>query len=562
MKRNFRLISKAISLLLALTIIMSVSSTVFAAYEVEKEQKLMLSSEELLGFNSNDMVRQLAGNLGAVALNQLGGGAIVQSVDGFGMSQAMNAVFGGKSDAQLILKANASLTNELNGISNLLAELQAAINKPALNILLNSYQEFLLGYSVMYDRLQAKQNDYANDPEMTNDLLLKIYEGQDANYKIGGDSLLMLTSSLKAKLLEVKGVDGQYCNIFGAIDVLDRYKNKWEHQGYDDRETIRGAAIALYCQFAALTKLACIAKMDDSLSKGDNKAYRYAESDLKQLMKEINEVKIMLERCKIIKHPDLRIFRDTSEGIDLVAFYERVDLAQMRNPKNEDVTSNTFIQCMTTTPHIFSRIQLGKGPERRIEIESAQITEAELLKIYNSYGGKKTLYDIFFGTEEGNFINISNLPKNGTVFTTSKYKYDFTSKKWQYNPINSNGILTQNKSIGTSNRDNHFSVVKYLGFIQQGVLRTSPGQTEEAPVISGMDYSYKLPYSGTVNLSVEEKVGASYQWYVVETGVGEKYDDIPGATTKTYSLPILEPSMNGWMYMKEPMRKYSLLQIP
>lgn len=277
MKRNFRLMSKAISLLLALTMILSASSTVFSSNAAENEQAPMLSGEELLKLDSNDMARQLAGSLGVVALNHLGGGSIVQSLDGFGMSQAMNAVFGGKSDAQLILNAIASLTNKLDGISNLIAELQAAINKPSLNILLNSYQEFLFKYSVMYDRLQAKQNDYANDPEMTNDLLLKIYDGQDANYKIGGDSLLTLTSSLKAKLLEVKGVDAQYCNIFGAIDVLDRYKNKWEHQGYDDRETFRGAAIALYCQFAALTKLACIAKMDNSLSKGDSKAYRTAD---------------------------------------------------------------------------------------------------------------------------------------------------------------------------------------------------------------------------------------------------------------------------------------------
>lgn len=60
MKRNFRLMSKAISLLLALTMILSASSTVFSSNAAENEQAPMLSGEELLKLDSNDMARQLA----------------------------------------------------------------------------------------------------------------------------------------------------------------------------------------------------------------------------------------------------------------------------------------------------------------------------------------------------------------------------------------------------------------------------------------------------------------------------------------------------------------------
>ncbi len=66
-------------------------------------------------------------------------------------------------------------------------------------------------------------------------------------------------------------------------------------------------------------------------------------------------------------------------------------------------------------------------------------------------------------------------------------------------------------------------------------------------MISGMESSYALPYTGSITLSVEEKVGAAYQWYVARGG-GTDYEEIAGETGATYTLPALEPSMNGWMY--------------
>lgn len=50
-----------------------------------------------------------------------------------------------------------------------------------------------------------------------------------------------------------------------------------------------------------------------------------------------------------------------------------------------------------------------------------------------------------------------------------------------------------------------------------------------------------------ITLSMEEKAGATYQWYVAK-GDGKDFEEIEGETVATYTLPALEPSMNGWMY--------------
>jgi hypothetical protein len=66
-------------------------------------------------------------------------------------------------------------------------------------------------------------------------------------------------------------------------------------------------------------------------------------------------------------------------------------------------------------------------------------------------------------------------------------------------------------------------------------------------MISGMEGIYELPYSDSVTLSVQEAVYADYQWFVDR---GDDYGsvELEGETSAAYTLPELEPSMNGWMY--------------
>ena len=46
-------------------------------------------------------------------------------------------------------------------------------------------------------------------------------------------------------------------------------------------------------------------------------------------------------------------------------------------------------------------------------------------------------------------------------------------------------------------------------------------------MISGMASSYELPYTGSITLSMEEKAGATYQWFVAK-GDGKDFEEIAG----------------------------------
>lgn len=564
MKRN--ILKKAISLLLVMAMLMPLASPAFAA-EAAEESGVALYGEELLGIDANDAARQLAESLGTTALNQLGGGAVVQSLAGFGMNQAMNAIFGaGQSDTEAILEAIAALSTKLDGISNKLGQLQTDIKITELNAMLNSYREFLTKYNVMYDRLQAKQKEYANNPAMTKELLLRIYDGKDANYRIDGNSFIILTSYIKGKLLEVKEVDGKKCNVFGAFDILDKYKNQWEHQGYADRKAFRGAAIALYCGFAAMTKLACIAKMEDSLSKGDRIAYDEAKSDLAILMAEIQMVKKMSERCAVIEHPDLRIFRDIAVGSDLYAFKRDIGVSHVYDdvlPEWDEFffekTKGNYMYPMTHT--MTPRVEYRRGGAI---LRSNQPGREIYEKIIDSYPSDIDLFDLFF-TQLG-FRNTRSLPK-GTRFLTDYYIYshwqareDAAMQEWKTEAFQNNGELEYNIRLAQQvsreylsehryrNPDLFFDMEMYKGLIRQGDLSgPAPTPIPHDELISGMDSSYELPYSDSVILSVEEKTGATYRWFVNKND-DDGFQELENETNASYALPILEACMNGWMY--------------
>ena len=93
MKRNFKVISKALSLLLALTMLLSVSSTVLASDAVENTQASMLSGEGMLGSS---------GGAASWMLEKLATGA-VSAVGGKAMNAVLGSIFGSSSETDRFL---------------------------------------------------------------------------------------------------------------------------------------------------------------------------------------------------------------------------------------------------------------------------------------------------------------------------------------------------------------------------------------------------------------------------------------------------------------------------
>ncbi len=61
-----------------------------------------------------------------------------------------------------------------------------------------------------------------------------------------------------------------------------------------------------------------------------------------------------------------------------------------------------------------------------------------------------------------------------------------------------------------------------------------------------MEYSYSLPNAGMVTLNVD-KTGDTYKWSVNRND-GEGFVEMENATSQSYTLPVLNASMQGWQF--------------
>jgi hypothetical protein len=547
---------KAISLLLALIMVVSVLSTVFTVNAIGDEALVKASAPQLLGSSA-----------GMWALEKLGGG-VISGIAGKGINEAFAAIFGSETDA-VLAKLNEMLS-KIDRINENLDILRKQYATGQLYNVLNEYQSFIGPYVGLLDLLMEKSKAFADKPAETKEFLMDIYKGEKANYRIGGDNMLMLTLKLTKKLLQVN--NNEY-NLFGAFDKLDRHINKWEHQGYESRQEFRDSVLTFYTAFMALSQLACKTAMED-VPEG---SYLYKEREI-ELNKLINDAKLVNEmnkRCAIIKHPDLCIYRDTVNGVDLYAFYKRVSQCNLTNvdglPEWDDfekkVTKNSFFSfSFMRTANLKVTYRSG-GAVIRSEQAPRDFFERIIEDYKSEHSDQKIdLYDIIFN--KCGFIDFTtdNGPKKGAWFATDYHVYSHwridifcATKEWKTEAFNNDGELVFNVRLAQQvsrggrytdhaylNTDYFFSIEQYTGLVKQGALFTSPTVLSDG-LISGMDGPYELPCNDEVTLSVDEKEGAEYEWFVNKND-DQGFVKIENEINARYTLPVLEANMNGWMY--------------
>mgnify|MGYP000855907278 CR=1 FL=1 len=501
-----------------------------------------------------------ATSLSMKALEKLAGG-IISGVAGKSVNESFAAIFG--SDSARILKALQEIKGKLDNIENQIKALSGKLDEKELRGNLDSFAEFFSDYTAPYNQLCGYQTDLADDGELTDLFMQDLYWGKNRNIDTRGMTVIAAANALGDRITMV--LTGGY-NVFGAFDKLERHLNHWEHQGYDMRKEYRNNIINVYALYNGMGQIACEkvieAHQGDSLSEQNIRLQ--AQRNLNELKANAEKVKNMNQRCAVVEHSNIRIFRDTKAGQDLYAFYENFYVAQM-TPLDlyyrDRLETTEYMQSMIWTKYPVRRP--GNGGS---ELISWQPWRGLFEDIYKAYGGKKSLYDIFFDPKEGNFINNGqHLPK-GTRFATDYYVYkrvNSTDFQWRTNVVSDKGKLNETVVLArldfsyTKSRydslkissEQFFSVNRYWGIVNQGALQSNdrPPTSETAGMISGMASSYELPYSGNITLFMEEKAGATYQWFVAK-GDGKDFEEIAGETGATYTLPVLEPSMNGWMY--------------
>jgi uncharacterized repeat protein (TIGR02543 family) len=500
------------------------------------------------------------GGYGGWALERLGSG-IIGSTVGYGVNQAFNAIFGSETDA--IFNALNEIKSELKYVRAEIINLSNQLDEKELKQELNSFATFFSDYVAPYEQLCGYIEDLGDDSELTDMFMQDLYLGNNRNIDTAGETVIAAAKALGNRTTLV--LTGGY-NIFGAFDKLERYKNRWEHQGYDLRERYRKYIITVYDMYNAMGQIACT-KMIEA-HQGDSLNERYtrlkALRELTDLKDNAAMVSQMNKRCAVIRHPKIRIYRDIEAGTDKYAFHGDVGLAEMPAWCNGSgyFRSVDYMRSFIGTNY-WASYRSGNGGT---EHYSVQPWWSNLRQLYLDYGSNISLYHILFDADKGNFNNIRNLPE-GKRFASNYYllkestRGDTMSKYWYTNVVGNKGEMHKGIELGyyfcyknekhathRSLNEQFFDVHHYFGGVVQGALQApNLPDSATADMISGMEGIYELPYSDSVTLSVQEAVYADYQWFVDR---GDDYGsvELEGETSAAYTLPELEPSMNGWMY--------------
>ena len=568
MRRN-KTIQKITAVMLS--VIMSVSMMPVTAMAEQLETESGMIRNEEFSFSGND---ELLGSSAAAkfVLKNLASGALT-SLGNYGMDKALEEMFGDETGS--VILAFDEIKDEIRGLKAEIENLSAKLDLAALRNDLNSYAAFINSYVGVYEKFCISRSDYADDAEQTSIFLNNLYHAKDLNYFVDGKSVINATIALGNNL--TGAFSGGY-NIFGAFDKLDRFTNRWEHQGYEQRKAFRDSAVYTYAMFSSMSQLACRAVINKN--SGDDAVSRNirieASGWLKLLQGNAVNVSEMNERCAVKEHPELRIYRDTKKGTDLYVFRKNVEASFAYTEKHPEW--NTYVKNVNKLAAKEFLYPMSKTDRYNFEAGdygytyySQQPSVTIYQKIYNDYksdnGGKAAdLYNIFFSENKGAFTHPSGL-SGRAKFATHAY----SMRREPFAPIcswiasvvtdvaqpelrhlivaeyNRDGNIT--KIHGTLN-EMFYSPIYYYGAVEQGKLMLPEEEPAPQPAdeIRGMESCYELPHDGQVILSAEEKSGYTCQWYV-NTGDGNGYQELPGETGTSYTIPELKAHMNGYRYI-------------
>ena len=550
-----------LSLLLTLVMLLSLTSTAISAVPAKTD----------ISLTSLSAGSGVAGWLG----EKLAGG-VVSAIAGKGVNAAFDSIFG--SDTDRVLKSLEEIKLAIQDLKSDIAKLATKVDKVQLQALLNDYGNFIGYYITVYDALIA-MTEVETDYESAKEFFEGLYSctGTYENYKVDGNTLINATINLGNRLRHTYVTEGGECNIFGAVDLYDRYTNVWEHNGYALREDFRNKSLGIYTLFSTISQLVCQTMIEGGKTPG---IITDANNWAKQLRNDADLLDLMVERCAVIRHPELRIARNIKTGQDFCAFNPDINIAYVTKNAwgDETVWYNDFTLSAdryTSVDYIYSLTRDSTAQRtawsQGWEVFTNQPTVNEYQTLIDNYDGQLSLYNIFFDADKGNFNNVLNNP-NDISFLCNHYvsRYFFNKHQgWEDNYITWESqyhVQPDNSvcswwyfSAATYNNDGSvtaryfdyshaFIVNKYTGELKQGALMgVLPGSgIEYEASVSGMDDSYVLPYSGAVNLEVSE-TGDAYIWSVNKND-GNGFTNIAGATDKTYSIPALDGSMNGWQY--------------
>lgn len=559
-------IQKLTAILLSVILLVEIVPVTAMAQQLSESEIATWNEAEI---ESNMAQDNLAGSatVAKFMLSNLAAGG-VSYVGGMGMEAAIGSIFGTPEDTTMIDGFN-QMSTQIESLKNDIAKLSAKLDMLALKDNLDNFGIFMIDYAVVYKYLCGMQEAYENNSRLTDKFLQDLYYLEDKSTMIGGRNIINATIVLGERL--TMSYTGNY-NIFGAFDKMDKFTNRWEHQGYKQRQAFRDSAIYTYIMFSSMSQLACQAVITANPPKeGESIEAENRRVTATQLLKELKEnvVKVnkMNERCAVIEHPELRIFRDTKKGEDLWYFHKQVQTSyvyQQNDPENAHASryfrSQIYLFPMSRLENPRYVIETPSGHYYSNQPSVNMYQRIREYSISDNNGKNLPLYNIFFDDNKGDF----DLPSGQSRlarFATHHYEI-YPSKgsghamdTWRTTVVDNNAsaanhVFAISDIVPFRSTEKFYSPIYYYGTVQQGklMLPEEPSLSEPEDKISGMANQYTLPHAEPVTLTVDAKPGYTYQWYVI-TGDGNDFYELEGEVGTSYTLPALTASMNGYQYV-------------
>lgn len=210
-------------------------------------------------------------------------------------------------------------------------------------------------------------------------------------------------------------------NLFEMNHQLMKYKYHWEHQAYEEWASFQNYAIGRYLSVSALNRLSLMAriqaisewnaahpdqKVDDSVLK----------ERFKMLDEQIEQVKDLTANSKVTKRADnvryyqypgheLLVYTQANKQTVPVEPNEKVGIVELadhfRNPSlTRSYPKGIDARLKGNDLEYFPVANFWK-PFTHYNGKTNLVEHSWLKQVYDDYGGKKNLYDIFFSADEG-----------------------------------------------------------------------------------------------------------------------------------------------------------------
>ncbi|MDO9491030.1 hypothetical protein [Acetobacterium sp.] len=210
------MVTQKIALLLALSLVMSLSAPVYATETAESEAA---EADSVSSNLINPAVDWALDKLAGEALTKIGS----KSID-----EAFSLIYEDKTTSVLASlqamdeKRFDAIDKQLGDMQTQLKEISKKIETNDLGQKLDGFTTYMTDYKTLYNKMSTRNSQIGNDPKLTKEYLTLIYNG-NLNYSVGSHSIPDATLNLGRELTRVYYSNS--CNIFDTFDTLDKYTN-------------------------------------------------------------------------------------------------------------------------------------------------------------------------------------------------------------------------------------------------------------------------------------------------------------------------------------------------